>query len=340
MRPSCRLSIVEDPTRSSPVSRAGRRTQSSLASIALALALAGCGSVGGTPDAALSIDATTGNDATADAAADATPVTMCDPTAAFDMPALLPGFSTSADEVAPRLSQDELTLYFSSNPAAATQAHDLYVAQRSRVEDPFGMAMALMPLNSAAEEYDPSLSADGKTLVFTSNRKVGEGFHIYVATRTSTLAAFTSADPLDGVASANTADNDIFPFLSADGQELWFASNRLHTDTANYDVYRAVRGTLGFANPSPVTELNSDTTELAVPSADLKTVYFHTTRGGATIWSSHRTTTSDGFPGPHEATDLAIGLPEIPGWLSPDNCRLYLNSSNPGDLYVATRHPR
>lgn len=86
-------------------------------------------------------------------------------------------------------------------------------------------------------------------------------------------------------------------------------------------------------------QLNSDMTELAVPSADLKTVYFHTTRGGATIWSSHRTTASDGFPGPHEATDLAIGLPEIPGWLSPDNCRLYLNSPSPGDLYVATRHP-
>jgi len=335
MRSRCRLIIADRPTGSSPTPRPGRHTPWSPGGIALALALAGCGSVGGAADAALSIDAATGDDA----AADATRVAICDPTAAFDTPGLLRGFSTSADEVAPRLSQDELTLYFSSNPAAATQAHDLYVAQRSRVEDPFGSAMPLTPINSTAEDYDPSLSADGKTLVFTSNRK-GEGFHIYVATRASTLAAFTSADLLDGVASTNTADNDIFPFLSADGQELWFASNRMHADTANYDIYRAVRGTLGFVNPSPVTELNTDMTELAVPSADLKTVYFHSTRGGGTIWSSHRTTTSDGFPTPHEATDLAIGLTEIPGWLSPDNCRLYLNSSSPGDLYVATRHPQ
>ena len=336
MRPCRRFAIAARASGSSRLLRTRGRIPSPLGGVALALALAGCGKVGGTPDAAPSIDA-----ASKDAASDAAHVAICDPTAVFGSPALLPGFSTSADEVAPRLSQDELTLYFSSNPAAVTQAHDLYIAQRNRVQDPFGEAHALEPLNSAAEDYDPTLSADGKTLIFTSNRKTGEGFHLYVATRSTTLAAFESAALLDGVGSANTADNDIFPFLSADGQELWFSSNRLQTDARNYDIYRAVRGPSGFANPNPVMELSSDTVELGVPSADLRTVYFHTKRGGgSTIWSSHRTTAADGFPAPHADTELMVGASAIPGWMSPDNCRLYLNSSGPGDLYVATRQPQ
>lgn len=274
-------------------------------------------------------------------ARDAMPV--CDPDGAFDPPVLMPGFGTSVAEAAAHLSTDELTMYFAATYAGGLGAFDLYTAKRSRIEDPFGIPASLTALNTAAADADPSVSADELTVVFYSNRIANEGNHIYVATRSSPLAAFGAPAPLAGVAAPTVTDTDFTAFLSADGQELWFASNR----GGNFDLWRAPRTGAGFASPEAVAALNTADLEIIpVLSADRLTVYFSTSRGAATqnqdIWIAHRATVTGEFSAPHPVEGVNTTGNDHPSWLSPDNCRLYLTSnvSTTDDLYVATRQPR
>jgi len=290
--------------------------------------LAGCGKVA----------AQQPSDAAADAAPDA--ALVCDPTAPLGPPMLLPGFaSTTANEFGARLSPDELTIYVVANVPGGKGGHDLYMAQRSSLHEPFGALMPLTALNSTAEEYDPSVSADGLTLVFASNRVTGEGFHLYVSTRRSTLSVFEQPSLLSGVAAPTATNNDLEPFLTADGKELWFASDR----SSNYDLYRAAWIGSGFANPQVVGELNTSANELdPTLSADRLTVYFSRAGQSIDIWTAHRTTVVDGFPTPTPVPVLDTTADDRPNWLSPDNCRLYLMSTitTTWDVYIATRQPQ
>ena len=296
---------------------------------ALGLTL-GCGSVAGSG----------GHDA-GSGARDAVPV--CDPDGAFEPPVLMQGFGTSVSEAAAHLSPDELTMYFAATYAGGLGAFDLYTANRSRIDDPFGVPASLTALNSAAPDADPSVSADGLTVVFYSKRNADEGNRIYIATRSSPLAPFGAPAPLAGVAAPTATNSDLTAFLTADGQELWFASDR----AGNLDIWRAPRAGAGFTNPEAVAVLNTADVEIIpVLSADRLTVYVATSRGAATqnqdIWLAHRATVTSEFSAPHPAVGVNTAGNDHPSWLSPDNCRLYLTSNVAAsdDLYVATRRPR
>lgn len=69
------------------------------------------------------------------------------------------------------LTDDGLTMFFSSAPASTVAGNsDLYVAWRPSAGEPFSVTQPLDDLNTAADERDPWLTADGKTLYFTSDR--------------------------------------------------------------------------------------------------------------------------------------------------------------------------
>lgn len=75
------------------------------------------------------------------------------------------------------LTDDGLNLFFVRGPAFGPA--DLFVVARRSVAEPFAFERGLDDLNSAADERDPWLSADGRQLFFSSNRS-GE-YQIYVA---------------------------------------------------------------------------------------------------------------------------------------------------------------
>jgi WD40-like Beta Propeller Repeat len=100
------------------------------------------------------------------------------------------------------LTDDGLTMFFSSAPVAEsadaavpasdggkTDAgktadagvanSDLFVAWRRSTSGPFSFTQPLDDLNTAADERDPWLSPDGRTLYFTSDR--GGVLNIYTA---------------------------------------------------------------------------------------------------------------------------------------------------------------
>jgi Tol biopolymer transport system component len=268
---------------------------------------------------------------------------ICDPAGTFDAPVPLTGFNTANAETTPRLTADELELYFHDNQR--TTNVNLYWAQRSTISEPFGAPLALTQVNTAVGEYNPSVSSDGLMLFFESPRVSGQGLHLYITTRTSRVGEFGAPSKIAGVNSATVANNDSQPFVTADGQELWFTSNRAG-GLGGHDIYRAIWNGSSFANVAAVTALSTNAMDFQPAlSADKLTVYLSSNRSGGKgsfdIWTAHRSTTNDGFPAPSLVPELNSSAVEYVGWLSPDNCRLYFSSEVAGtlDLYVATRHP-
>jgi Tol biopolymer transport system component len=82
----------------------------------------------------------------------------------------------------------------------------------------------------------PSISADGLSLYFTSDRPDGEGrWDIWLATRTSTTDEWSPATNVGS--SVNTSGMESMPSISADGLELYFCRG----DWGQGDLYVVTR---------------------------------------------------------------------------------------------------
>jgi hypothetical protein len=78
-----------------------------------------------------------------------------------------PLVNSEAEDRAPRLSADGLSLFFDSDRPGGYGLRDLCVSKRSTTNDPWEEPFNLGPIvNSSAEDAGPSISADGRTLYF------------------------------------------------------------------------------------------------------------------------------------------------------------------------------
>jgi hypothetical protein len=82
--------------------------------------------------------------------------------------------SPTADEH-PSLSADELSLVVASDRTGSLGGRDLWLAERATVSEPFSELAPLTALNSGGSDVDGSLSADGRLIVFSSDRGTGRG---------------------------------------------------------------------------------------------------------------------------------------------------------------------
>src|SRR5688500_12935085 len=92
--------------------------------------------------------------------------------------------NSSADEAGPVLSFAEPgppTLYFSSTRTGGVGGSDLYMSQMTGAWS-FGVAELVPGVNSAYDDMQPSLSRNGRELVFASNRPGSLVFDIWSAT--------------------------------------------------------------------------------------------------------------------------------------------------------------
>ena len=89
------------------------------------------------------------------------------------------------------------------------------------------------PVNSKYSEKQPSISSDGKTLYFSSNRPGGKGnMDLWV----STYENSRWSEPQNLGDSINTFNSEISPFIHHDNQTLYFASNG-HMGMGGYDMF-------------------------------------------------------------------------------------------------------
>lgn len=304
----------------------------------LLVGVLGCGSVESSPPG----DAALADAGPADAA------TPCNPTARFGAPAPVPGLATPAlSEIAPSLSADELTVYFWGSPVGDGDTN-LYTSHRGTRDDAFPTPRLLTAVNkTGAQDDDPSVTGDDRTLWFASNRIANQGFHLYVVTRPSPLVELGAAGLADGLGAADVTKDDVTPFVTADGNEVWFASNRLPS-TGNADVWHATRTGTGFTQPVRATSINSTANEFTPAlSADRLTIYLASartgagTQGGLDVWTATRLTVDADFSAPVLVNELNTPEDDRATWISPDNCRIYGSTGGNGsfNVFMATRQP-
>src|SRR5262249_55225638 len=161
-----------------------------------------------------------------------------------------------------------------------SSAYMIYRTQRSSATQPFNVPSPVTSVNATGADTDASVTSDGLTLFFASPRVSGEGQHIYVSTRVSRLGEFGAPSEVVNVNSSTVTDSDAQPFVTADGQELWFRSSRAGGLGSN-DIYRATWNGSNFGNVVALAALNTSANEnTPTLSADKLTVYLSSTRSG------------------------------------------------------------
>ena len=128
-------------------------------------------------------------------------------------------FNSPGRDFDPAFSRDGRSVFFCSDRPGGVGKDDL--CRVALTADGFGTPENLGPkVNSAASEYAPMLSPDGRRLLFSSDRPGGAGRHDLYTAR-SKGRGFTAAAPLPGAINT-TADEFDASFL-ADSRTLVFA---------------------------------------------------------------------------------------------------------------------
>lgn len=126
------------------------------------------------------------------------------------------------NEGAQSISQDGRYLFFTGcNRPDGLGRCDIYVSQKKGDDwsKPFDLSP---PINSPAWESQPSISADGHTLYFASNRRGGYGGYDLWK---SSLTSKGWSEPENLGPNINTAYDEQSPFIHADDSTLYFSSN-------------------------------------------------------------------------------------------------------------------
>jgi hypothetical protein len=141
-----------------------------------------------------------------------------------------PAVNSPDGELPPTISLDGLELYFGTSATPPRLGGyggvDLWVSKRATRDDPWGTPVNLGPtVNTAYRENLPILLGDGLLLFFFSNRPGGYGQNdLYVTTRASLSDSW--GRPVNLGPFVNSAGNELYAYLSADGSILFFDSDR------------------------------------------------------------------------------------------------------------------
>jgi Tol biopolymer transport system component len=188
------------------------------------------------------------------------------------------------------------------------------------------------------------MTRDLLQICFSSNRPGGVGLDdIWCARRSSASEPFETPH-LEAAVSSSGYEWD--PELSADGQELFFTSDR--AGSHGLDLYRSTwSATQGaFMAPTALGTLNSDGIDGGPAlSGDGLTLYFNSDRVGGTgrqdLYRATRPTRDAAFGAPVRVAELASPAYDTGAALSPDGaflvfCRQADDHASPG-MFSATR---
>jgi hypothetical protein len=178
-------------------------------------------------------------------------------------------------------------------------------------------------VNSAGDESQPFLSADGLSLVFDSNRPGGYGANdLWECRRKSPVENWEPAQNLGSV--VNTMYDDGNPCLTTDRLTLYFTSTR-EGGHGQYDLWMTRRSQVGAPWQEPVnlgSQVNSDQLDGGPSlSADELTLWFHSYQSnveGSDIWFCQRARRDEPFGPAQNAGPLV----NTPGSLGESSCAI------------------
>jgi Tol biopolymer transport system component len=202
-------------------------------------------------------------------------------------------------------------------------------------------------INTPADEYGPTLSMDYRTLYFTlrADRKGSENI---VSSR---LDGTSWSKPV--VMSFSGGGMDKEPYLSPNGQRLYFASRRDYPGKLPsrggeeaYDLFYVERvGAAGWGKPQPLTGVNSAAYDNYPAVTRNGTVYFGSHREGGKgrndLWRA--LPRDGGWQAPENIAELNTPATDADPFIDPDESYIIFSSDRPGtlgqgDLYVSFRH--
>jgi hypothetical protein len=263
--------------------------------------------------------------------------------------------NSNASDQGPSISKDGLSLYFTSNRPGGIGGFDMYVSQRTSVDETFGPPLNLGPaVNTTFDEGNQSFSRDGHYLFFQSRRPGGlGGVDLWVAYREHTHDDFDWQTPVNLGATVNSTADDNGPSYfenEEDGApQLYFGSTRAG-GLGGADIYRSEQLPDGSFGPAILVVELSTTANENRPSIKHNglEIFFQSNRTGSLgtggdLWVATRESTLDGWSTPvNLGTTVNTALVEQNPNLSSDGKTLFFSSDRAGgfgglDLYVSTR---
>jgi hypothetical protein len=266
-----------------------------------------------------------------------------------------PTINTEARECFSTISSDGLELYFFDLMELRTGGlggWDIWVSRRHNLSEAWGEPVNLGPdINTEYDDGKPSISADGLTLYFCSNRPGGYGaFDLWMCTRATVTDPWS--EPVNLGQPVNSKFDEIFPCVSTDGLELYFCEWDVFRPEGygGGDIWVSKRATTDdpWGEPVNLGEAVNSSYYDSCPylSPDGLMLFCHGFRPGGPgpedIWVSTRASTSD-------AWGSAVPLPEPinvtvtdgTAGISADGCTFYFASFRAGgsgsaDLWQAS----
>ncbi len=200
-----------------------------------------------------------------------------------------PRINSKLQEGACSVSADGRQLIFTICGGVTYGRCDLF--ESKKIGNEWSKPTNLGPLvNSSDWEGQPSLSADGRILYFSSMRKGGVGGYDIWFSKKDDSGKWTKAQNLG--ATINSKFDEISPFIHVNNQTLYFSSNG-YAGFGGYDIYQSEKGKNGWSPP-----LN-----LGAPLNDYEDQFsFFVTANGTEAYFSKADVTNHGYSKLYQTT--------------------------------------
>lgn len=248
--------------------------------------------------------------------------------------------NTRYDEFAPTLSADGSIMVFNSSRSGGKYV-DLYISFRGQ-DSSWTEPRPLHEINSPYNDETPFISADGKYLLFSSDRdgsrempkdaygKIRVSYDLYIAFRKGNT--FTNAQRLPD--NINTTNHEKSPTLSNDGKLLFYNSwpfGDITKSKIKMIAWQEGPEALAENLPSQVNSGHQDVT--LTPAGDGKGYFFSSTRpGGKGGWDIYYVTYENGVWGNVISLDDSVNTKSNEVYLQKNGEHYFFCSNREGGL--------
>lgn len=173
----------------------------------------------------------------------------------FDTPILVPELTTPFIDTVPELSHDGLVMMLSNNSPGGAGGFDSFISTREDADSLWSLPARIDEINSMDGDGSLSMTEDMLTAVMCRNFPGQMDYQLMGTTRRRADGAWAEPELIEDLLSDG---RDCSPWLTADGDELWFGSSRPDlTDDEN--IYRvAINGVEPDGEVEEITELSTD----------------------------------------------------------------------------------
>jgi len=235
----------------------------------------------------------------------------------------------AAQELDPRLANNELTIYFT---CADGFGNHLFTSRRSSLDAPFAAPTELTEFLGSVGQ--PSVSEDDRVLLFgrhTGITVLTRQWDIFRATRATRDEPWGNFTPI-----VTGFGDDVTAYLVG-ADTFYFAAE------TPFRMFKSPLPPTGERTEIVVPGINAQPVASPVVSADKLTMWFTTIVNGGNyeMMVTHRDDPNAAFGEPRFLTELNTAATEISGYISADQCRFYfargVGFGNQGDLFVVSR---